>query len=452
MQIANIHEKCGVFAIYGLHESNIIETTYYALHALQHRGQASCGIAVSDGKEIRYDKGSGLVTERFEPSSLARLGGANIAIGHVRHSASHYESSLFAQPLVVNCRNGGIALAFNGSVTNRAQLRQELQQNGVLFQTDTDAELIINIISKFYLNSDLTAAIKSAMAFLKGSYSIILMTEREIYVVRDPHGNKPLAFGKLNGNWTVASETCVFDTIGAETIRDVVPGEIIRISDSGLESEYVPQKERKLCIYELIYFARPDSVIDGISVYEARREFGRKLAQVQPVDADLVIGVPDSALAAAAGYSLGSGIVYGDGLIKNRYTVQFKNTCTDLGADQSLRIKYNAIKENIAGKRIVLVDDSIVRGATSKYIIEILRASGAKEVHLRICSPAMTYSCPYGLYSKDSTQLIGSEYQEDEINSYLGADTFAYLPLGLMLDSLDEKSGFCTYCFDNKKY
>jgi len=445
-----INEECGVIAIYGDNGVDPTSAACYGLHALQHRGQTSCGIAVSDDSGMRYRKGNGLVIDYFTPKILEELSGARSAIGHVRQGRKGQESSILAQPIVVNSRIGSLAVSMNGSITNREELMADLKQSGTLFHTNTDAELFINMLSRTCISGNMTGAVISTLAFAKGSYSIVVMTDKEIYALRDSSGNKPLTLGRLNGNWVVASETCALDIIGAEHYRDVLPGEVVRIDDTGLHSELVRGGEQNRCIYEYLYFSRPDSIIDGKSVYESRVEFGRRLAKVLPVKADMVVGVPDSALAAASGYAQASGIPQGDGLYKNRYSGISVSHATHGKPERGVRLKLNAIKDNVAGKKIILVDDSILKGTTSKWIVEMLRAAGAKEVHMRISSPPFKYSCIYGLYSISNSELIGKEHSSDNINAMIGSDTLAFLPLEDMIGAMGEEKDFCSCCFNRE--
>ena len=386
-----LNEECGVFGVFARDDLDVTELTYYGLYALQHRGQESTGIAVADGKTIKHHKDRGLVPEVFDQDKLEALEGGNIAIGHVRYP-THGDTSIFnAQPLVIRYKKGYLALAHNGSLTNADRLRSELEEAGAVFQTSADSEVIVNLIAR-QIDLGLEAAITSTISRLRGAYALLLMTEDTLVAIRDPYGMRPLALGRIDNSYVVASESCAFDTVGADFIRDVKPGEVIIITQDGLKSIQTPAPlSSALCIFEFIYFARTDSVIDGVSVYTARKEAGKILASEHSVEADLVIGVPDSGTTAALGYAEGSGIPFGEGLIKNRYVGRTFISPSQSIREQGVRIKLNALKKVVKGKRIVMIDDSIVRGTTSKKIVEMLRLAGAREVHMRISSPPVRF-------------------------------------------------------------
>ncbi len=378
-----MEEACGVFGIYAqdsdIHAS---EAAYYGLFALQHRGQESAGIAVADGKTIRQYRNLGLVPEVFDEEILSGLTG-HIAVGHVRYSTFGGKDVINAQPVVARCKMGMLALAHNGNLVNADALRSDMEDNGAIFQTTVDTEVILNLIAR-ESSKGLVEAIKSMMNVVRGSYALVLLARDRLIGIRDPYGIRPLCLGRIENSFVLASESCALDAIGAEFVRDVRPGEIVCIDESGIHSHYVQSPlGSRLCLFEFVYFARPDSVIDGINVYQSRVDAGRRLAMGDDIKADLVIGVPDSALAAAMGYAEQSGIPYGDGLAKNRYVgrtfIQPEQGMRELG----VRTKLNALPRNVRGKRIVLVDDSIVRGTTSRKIVEMLRTAGAKEVHMR---------------------------------------------------------------------
>lgn len=450
IRIDKLHEECGVFGIYNKEGHDSAELTYYALYALQHRGQESAGIAVNNEGDLKYYKDMGLVPEVFNEKTLKALKG-NIAIGHVRYSttgASHREN---AQPMVIKYRNGQLAIAHNGNLVNAGKIREKLEEEGVIFQSTIDSEVILNLISRYRVSSiNIEEAIEKMMKDVKGSYAIVLLTPKRLIGVRDPFGLRPLCIGKLGDSYSIASETCALDAVGATYVRDVEPGEIVLIDENGLTSIKTETPcESKLCIFEHVYFARPDSVIDGASVHRARIEAGRRLAIKHPVEADIVIGVPDSGLTAALGYSMESGIPYGIGLIKNRYIGR-----TFIQPDQGqrevgVRIKLNALKDAIEGKRVIMIDDSIVRGTTSRRIVNILKSAGAKEVHMRISSPPIKFPCYFGIDTPSKDQLVASSMDIDQITQIVGADSLGYLSLEDLLETpLGSKCGFCTACFE----
>lgn len=444
------HDECGVFGIYSASKMDAARYAYYGLYALQHRGQGSAGIAVCDNGAISFYKDMGLVGEIFRDDILERLKGSS-AVGHVRYSTAGASMRENAQPMVIKYRSGSIALAHNGNLVNSGQLRDKLEEQGAIFQSTIDSEVIAYLISKYRtVNENVEESIRQAMKEIEGSYALIVLTSTKLVGVRDPYGIRPLCVGKLGDAYVFSSESCALDAIGAEFIRDVNPGEIVIAERAGLRSiQTEPVGEGNVCIFEHIYFARPDSFIDGVSVNMARIEAGRQLAIMYPVDADLVTGVPDSGLSAALGYSRQSGIPYGQGLIKNRYIgrtfIQSKKT----QRDTSVRIKLSAMKDAVNGKRVVLVDDSIVRGTTSRRIVQILRDAGAKEVHMRIASPPVNYPCYFGIDTPSRTQLVASRCSVEEIKELVGADTLGYLTVETLLKTaVGSKCGFCTACFD----
>jgi len=448
--MSKLKEKCGVFGIFASDPLAVEEITYYGLYALQHRGQESAGIAISDGRNIKYHKAVGLVPEVFDEKSMSSLKGGKIAIGHVQYAAAGEDCLNNAQPLVIKYKNGTFALAHNGQIVNADELRRELEDKGAVFQTSTDSEVIANLIAR-QASEDVESSVKSAIETIKGSFALVIMTEDKLIAVRDPNGMRPLALGKLGNSYIIASESCAFDAVGADFIRDLRPGEIITIDKDGLKSLQVPVPlETSLCIFEFIYFARTDSTIDGISVYEARKEAGKRLAMEQPVEADLVIGVPDSGTTAAIGYAEASGIPFGEGLIKNRYVGRTFIKPSQHMREQAIRIKLNALKKIVRGKRIVMIDDSIVRGTTSKKIVEMLRLAGAKEVHMRISSPPVKYPCYFGIDTPSRNELIGASYSVDEINRIIGADSLGYLSMEGLLKTVEGSGcGFCMGCFNS---
>lgn len=446
-----MEEACGVFGIYARGENvNAAQATYYGLFALQHRGQESAGIAVADGKAVKHYRNTGLVPEVFDEDILSGLKG-HIAVGHVRYSTFGGKDVINAQPIVARCKIGMLAVAHNGNLVNADTLRAQMEDDGAIFQTSVDTEVILNLIAR-ESSKGLLEAIKSMMKVVRGSYALVVLSKDQLIGVRDPYGIRPLCLGRLDDSYVLASESCALDAIGAEFVRDVRPGEIITIDENGVRSAQVPSPlGSRLCLFEFVYFARPDSVIDGINVYQSRVEAGRRLAMGDDVQADLVIGVPDSALAAAMGYAEASGIPYGDGLAKNRYVgrtfIQPEQGMREVG----VRTKLNALTRNVKGKRLVLVDDSIVRGTTSRKIVEMLRTAGAKEVHMRISSPSVLNPCHFGIDTATSEELIGHGHSVDQICKSIGADSLKYLALNDLLKTV-EGSGcqFCTGCFDGR--
>lgn len=446
-----LKEACGVFGILGGDDFKVEELTYYGLYSLQHRGQESAGIAVSDGKKISYHKAMGLVVDAIDGKSLERLRGGNMAIGHVWYSTDGNINAQNALPLVMKYKKGTMAIAHNGSLVNAEELRGMLEEHGAIFQTTSDSEIIGNLIAR-ETAEDFETRVINTLNSIKGSYALLIMTEDKLIAARDPNGMRPLALGKLHNSYVLASESCAFDIIGADFIRDVRPGEVMVIDAEGIESMQIPTPlKASLCIFEFVYFARTDSNIDGISVYMARREAGRRLAIEHPVDADLVIGVPDSGTTAAIGYSEASGIPFGEGLAKNRYIGRTFISPDFTMREQNVRIKLNALTRVVKGKRVVMVDDSIVRGTTSKKIVEMLRLAGAKEVHMRISSPPVKFPCHFGIDTPSTKHLIGATYTVEEIKKIIGADSLGYLSTEGLLKTVEESGcGFCVGCFNNQ--
>lgn len=442
-------EECGVFGIYGP-GLEVSRLTYYGLYALQHRGQESAGIAITDGNGIKLHKNMGLVPEVFSDDDLQRLTG-HIAIGHVRYSTTGSSLVVNAQPLVCYYAKGMIGLAHNGNLTNVAEIRSSLAANGSLFQSTNDSEVIVNLIAR-YNQSKIEDAILKCMLDIRGSYSLVVMTEDKLIGVRDPFGNRPLCIGKLGDAYVIASESCALDTIGAEFIRDVEPGEIVTVDQNGLTSiKKMAAKRQATCIFEYIYFARPDSVIDGYQVNQVRREMGRQLAREYPVDVDIVISVPDSGNSAARGYAEESGIPFEDGLMKNRYIGRTFIQPTQEMRSLAVRLKLNPIRNVLKGKRVLMIDDSIVRGTTSGKIVKMLREAGAKEVHMCVSSPPIMHPCYYGIDTSVRKELIASYKTIDEIRDFIGADGLHYLSQEGMLRVFGKEMDqccFCTACFD----
>ena len=452
--MAGLHEECGVFGIFSPKRTDLASLCYYSLYALQHRGQESAGIAVNDDGVFSACRDTGLVAEVFTPERLKALGDGNIAVGHVRYSTTGTDSKRNIQPLLVNHYKGQMALAHNGNLTNAFPLRRELENRGSIFHSTSDTEVIAYTIVQERLSApSIEAAVSAAMDRLEGAYSLVISSPSKLIAARDPHGFRPLCMGRLPDSSIVfASETCALDAIGAVFVRDLLPGEVITVSEDGVASDMVHcgKAEKTLCAFEYIYFARPDSVIDGTSVHLARQRAGRFLAQEHPVDADLVIGVPDSGLDAALGYAQESGIPYGIGFIKNKYIGR-----TFIAPDQALReqnvnIKLNPLRSVVEGKRVVLIDDSIVRGTTSRRIVDSLRKAGAKEIHMRISAPPFIAACYYGTDIDDPEKLIANHHTVREIADLIGVDSLGYLSVENVHRLPEPGCGLCTACFDGK--
>ena len=447
-----LHEECGVFGVYDFGGHDVASTIYYGLFALQHRGQESCGIAVCDtegpkGKVLSY-KDMGLVNEVFDPENLEKLKG-NIGVGHVRYSTAGGSIRENAQPLVLNYVKGTLGMAHNGNLLNAVELREELSYTGAIFQTTIDSEVIAYLIARERLKvGTVEEAVKNAMLKIKGAYSLIVMSPRKLIGARDPFGFKPLCIGKRDNAYFLSSETCALDTVGAEFVRDVLPGEIVTITSKGIESDTSLCQEKKArCIFEYIYFARPDSKIDGMGVYESRINAGRILAKTHPVDADIVVGVPESGNPAALGYSLESGIPYGNAFIKNNYVGRTFIKPRQEQRESSVKVKLNVLKEAVDGKRVIMIDDSIVRGTTSARIVNLLKNSGAKEVHVRISSPPFKHPCYFGTDIPSEDQLIASGNSVDEICKKIGADSLGYLEVDRLSEMICGQTGYCDACF-----
>lgn len=446
------HEECGVFGVYSQENRNVAHTVYYGLYALQHRGQESAGIAVSFADKISYYKGMGLVPEVFSGNKLEELPEGDIAIGHVRYSTTGASQLLNAQPVVFTGKCGKMALAHNGNLTNTKQLRDELIASNAVFQTTIDSEVMAIMINSLS-DGDLLAGVKRACPKFKGSYALVIMTTDKLIAVRDPYGIRPLCIGTIVDDFVVASESCALDAVSANFVRDVEPGEIVVIDSDGLHSYFMDDvpKVSAMCIFEYVYFARHDSVLDGCSVYEARMEAGRLLARNYGVEADIVSGVPDSANVAARGYAEESGIPFVEALAKNRYVGRTFIQPDQRQRENSLNVKMNALRANVAGKRVILIDDSIVRGTTMRKIIKMLRGAGAKEVHVRICSPIIKHPCHLGIDIQTYSQLIGAYKNEEQICESLGADSVKYLSIEDLLASCGKsKRNFCLGCFNGR--
>lgn len=447
-----LHEECGVFGAYDFDGNDVSSTIYYGLFALQHRGQESCGIAVSDtqgpkGKVISH-KDMGLVNEVFSEEILEKLVG-NIGVGHVRYSTAGSSTRENAQPLVLNYVKGTLGMAHNGNLLNAIELRDELSRTGAIFQTTIDSEVIAYHIARERLNTPtVEAAVANAMKKIKGAYSLIVMSPRKLIGARDPFGFKPLCIGKRENTFFLSSETCALDAVGAEFVRDVQPGEIVTITTEGIQSNLSMAQENKArCIFEYIYFARPDSTIDGISVYNSRINAGRLLARTHPVEADIVVGVPESGNAAALGFSMESGIPYGVAFVKNSYIGRTFIKPKQSQRESSVKIKLNALAEVVRGKRVVMIDDSIVRGTTSERIVRLLKNAGAVEVHVRISSPPFLHPCYFGTDIPTEDQLIASNHSVEEICRMIGADSLGYIEVSQLSEMIGGQTGYCDACF-----
>ena len=454
--MSNLREECGVFGIFSPESTDVARSVYYGLFSLQHRGQESCGIVVNDDGLFNSYKDTGLVNDVFTPSVMDSLGEGHIAVGHVRYGTTGHNGRHNAQPMVVNHVKGRMALAHNGNLTNSFELREELELDGSIFHTTSDTEVICYIITKERLTaSSIEEAVKNAMYRIKGAYSLVIMSPSKLIAVRDPNGFRPVCYGKTpDGRYVVASESCALDSVGAEFIRDLEPGEIVVFSDSGITSitEHCKTAPRSACVFEYIYFARPDSVIDGCSVHSARIRAGAYLALEHPVQADVVVGVPDSGIDAAIGFSRQSGIPYSMGFIKNKYIGRTFIAPGQKSREDKVRIKLNPITEVVKGKRVVLIDDSIVRGTTSARIVKLLRDAGAKEVHMRVSAPPFIKPCYYGTDIDSEEMLIAHNHSVEEIAKIIGVDTLGYLSVGDVkkIATGGSCTGFCTACFDGQ--
>ena len=445
-----VHEECGVFGIISPDIIDAANYCYYGLYALQHRGQEGCGIVVNDDGVFESHKDLGLVSEVFTSERLSKFPKGRMAVGHVRYGTTGGNNRTNCQPIEVNHKKGRMALCHNGNLSNAAELRSELEMSGAIFHTTSDTETIAYIITKERLRtSSIEDALSAAMNTLDGAYSLVLMSPQKLICARDPYGFRPLCFGKTpDGIYVVASESCALCAVGAEFIRDIEPGEIVVFGRNGIESrrEHCGTKDKKLCVFEYIYFARPDSMIDGISVHSSRLKAGKILAEAHPANADIVIGAPDSGLDAALGFSRESGIPYGIGLIKNKYIGRTFISPGQGARIDGVRIKLSAVEETVRGKRVVLVDDSIVRGNTMGRVVKLLRDAGAVEVHIRISSPPFLHPCYYGTDIDSEENLIACNRTEEEIARIIGADSLGYLPLSA-LEKLACGKDFCSACF-----
>ena len=450
-----IREECGVFGIFANGRTDVAASAYYALYALQHRGQESCGIVVNDDGVFNTYKDTGLVSEVFRPSVLEQLGEGNMAVGHVRYGTTGGNGRLNAQPIVVNHIKGRMALAHNGNLVNSFELRKELELCGSIFHTTSDTEVISYIITKERLTApSIEQAVNQAMSRIKGAYSLVIMSPSKLIAVRDENGFRPLCYGKCDdGSYVVASESCALDALGAQFVRDIEPGEIVVFDKNGVRSitDHCGKKQ-SFCVFEYIYFARPDSVIEGCCVHSARLRAGAFLALEHPVQADIVIGVPDSGIDAAIGFSRQSGIPYGIGFIKNKYIGRTFISPGQKSREDKVKIKLNPIPDTVRGKRVVLIDDSIVRGTTSARIVKLLRDAGATEVHMRVSAPPFMNPCYYGTDIDSRDMLIACNHTNDEIADIIGVDSLGYLSVDNVTKlALESKcTGFCTACFSGQ--
>ncbi len=455
--MSEIREECGVFGIYSPQmDQNVAPTVYYGLFALQHRGQESCGIVVNNRGVFKDYRDSGLVNDVFDHAIMDDLGLGNIAVGHVRYGTTGTSDRINAQPIVVHRITGSMALAHNGNLVNSLELRKELEQEGSIFQTTSDTEVISYVIIKERISSQtIEEAVERSMKRIEGAYSLVIMTGSKLIAVRDPNGFRPLCYGKTSdGSYVVASESCALDAVGADFIRDVEPGEILVFSKDGMKSIQTDcsKAKKSLCVFEYIYFARPDSVIEGVCVHEARAKAGEFLAEEHPVEADVVIGVPDSGLDAAIGYSRKSGIPYGIGFIKNKYIGRTFIAPGQETREDKVKIKLNVIPSVVKGKRVVMIDDSIVRGTTSGRIVKLLREAGATEVHMRVSAPPFMNPCYYGTDIDSRENLIACQHTVPEIAELIGADSLGFLSIEHVLMLADNKKcdEYCAACFNGK--
>jgi amidophosphoribosyltransferase len=451
-ELKGLNEECGIFGIWGHPEA--AQITYYGLHSLQHRGQEGTGIVVTDGQQLNGKKGEGLVTEIFTADAMEELQGVG-AIGHVRYATAGGGGYENVQPLLFQSQSGGLALAHNGNLVNADALRNQLEAQGSIFQTTSDTEVLAHLIKRGGF-SQLKDRVMNALPMLKGAYAFLIMTETELMVALDPHGLRPLSLGKLGDAYVVASETCAFDIVGAEFVRDILPGELLIINDEGIHSEiYSMNSTTAICTMEYIYFSRPDSNIHGINVHTARKNLGKQLALEVPIEADVVTGVPDSSISAAIGYAEESGIPYEMGLIKNRYVGRTFIQPSQSLREQGVKMKLSPVRGVVEGKRVIMVDDSIVRGTTSRRIVNMLKDAGATEVHVVISSPPIQNPCFYGIDTSTREELIAAEHSVEEIRQLIGADSLTFLSVEGMLEAIGrnepgETRGQCLACFTGK--
>ncbi len=441
----HFHDECGVFGVYGHAEAS--KVAYLGLYALQHRGQESAGMISSDGADLHLHKAMGEVEEIFQPAVIAKLPGS-AAIGHTRYSTAGDTSVANAQPIVIDCNKGKLALGHNGNLTNASEWRRKLEHRGSIFQTTSDTEVIVHLVARSAVRN-LSGALGDALNQVEGAYSLLVLTPEELYAIRDPRGFRPLNLGRLGDAWLVASETCAFDLLGARYVREVEPGEMVRISRMGVESiHFAPPKPHQYCIFEHVYFSRPDSFIFSRSVNQSRETLGRMLAREHPANADVVVPVPDSGVPAAIGYAIESKIPFRMGLIRNHYMGRTFIEPSQAIRDFGVKLKLNPVRELLAGQRVVLVDDSIVRGTTSRKIVRMVREAGAREVHVRISCPPTVSPCYYGVDTPTREELIASSHSPEEIARFLGADSLGYLSLENLKNAVGDTEGkFCVSCY-----
>ncbi|MGA9884112.1 MAG: amidophosphoribosyltransferase [Candidatus Acidiferrales bacterium] len=441
----HFHDHCGVFGVFGHPEAS--KLTYLGLYALQHRGQESAGVVSSDGADLYLHRSLGHVQEIFTPAALEKLPGSS-AIGHTRYSTAGDTTLLNAQPIMIDCNKGKLALGHNGNLTNAIELRRRLEHRGSIFQTTSDTEVIVHLVARSAARN-LPGALADALNQVEGAYSLLVLTRDEMYAIRDPRGFRPLILGRIDGAWVAGSETCAFDLIDADYVREVEPGEMVRISRSGIESfHFAPEKPHQYCIFEQVYFARPDSIVFGRAVNKSREMLGRLLAREHPVDADIVTPLPDSGVPAAVGYADESGIPFRMALIRNHYVgrtfIEPEQSIRDFG----VKLKLNPVRDDLEGRRVVLVDDSLVRGTTSRKIVRLVREAGAAEVHVRISCPPTISPCYYGIDTPRREELIAATKSLEEIRQFLGADSLGYLSLESLRAAVGDTQGkFCTACY-----
>ncbi|WHY78058.1 amidophosphoribosyltransferase [Neobacillus sp. WH10] len=446
-EIKGLNEECGIFGVFG--HQDAAQLTYYGLHSLQHRGQEGTGIVVSDGKTLKGAKGEGLVAEIFTEEAMSQLTGS-AAIGHVRYATAGGGGYENVQPLLFHSQNGSLALAHNGNLVNANYLKHQLEAQGSIFQTSSDTEVLAHLIRRSGF-LQMKEQVKNALSMLKGAYAYLIMTETELMVALDPHGLRPLSLGCLGDAYVVASETCAFDVIGAEYIRDIMPGELLIINENGLMSErFAMSSTKAICMMEYVYFSRPDSNIQGVNVHTARKKLGKRLAIEAPIDADVVTGVPDSSISAAIGYAEATGIPYEMGLIKNKYVGRTFIQPSQSLREQGVKMKLSPVRGVVEGKRVIMVDDSIVRGTTSRRIVTMLKDAGATEVHVVISSPPIKNPCFYGIDTSSKEELIASDKSVEEIRQLIGADSLTFLSEAGLVKALDPEgiNGFCLGCFN----
>lgn len=451
-ELRGLNEECGIFGVWG-HE-NASQITYYGLHSLQHRGQEGTGMVATDGEKLKGVKGEGLVAEIFTAEAMQELHG-KAAIGHVRYATAGGGGYENVQPFLFHSQTGSLALAHNGNLVNANALKSQLEAQGSIFQTSSDTEVLAHLIKRGGFAS-LNDRVKNALTMLKGAYAFLIMTEKELLVALDPNGLRPLSIGKMGDAYVVASETCAFDVVGAEFVRDVMPGELLTINDEGLHSDmFSLASNQAMCTMEYVYFSRPDSNIQGINVHTARKNLGKRLAFEAPIEGDVVTGVPDSSISAAIGYAEASGIPYEMGLIKNRYVGRTFIQPSQSLREQGVKMKLSPVRGVVEGKRVIMVDDSIVRGTTSRRIVTMLKEAGATEVHVVISSPPIQNPCFYGIDTSTREELIASNHSVEEIRELIGADTLTFLSVEGMLDAIgkdksEENCGQCLACFTGK--